>query len=162
MGSSTIIKNAGIGVIALIVIGGAYVFLTDRKKEESPLLARNSPVSNTLTQNVLLGENAPELWENIGENVVSKVVRPFSRSRISSVISEYSLDEIKNNRSQVEAIIRDDLNKHFSDRGLNCEGFLLSEVRVKTAAGGEKTVISADKPMGEQSAEQTSVEVSQE
>src|SRR3989304_5225837 len=107
-------------------------------------------------------ENAPELWENIGENVVSKVVRPFSRSRISSVISEYSLDEIKNNRSQVEAIIRDDLNKHFSDRGLNCEGFLLSEVRVKTAAGGEKTVISADKPMGEQSAEQTSVEVSQE
>ena len=63
MGSSTIIKNAGIGVIALIVIGGAYVFLTDRKKEESPLLARNSPVSNTLTQNVLLGENAPELSE---------------------------------------------------------------------------------------------------
>jgi len=39
MGSSTIIKNAGIGVIALIVIGGAYVFLTGGKKEESPLLA---------------------------------------------------------------------------------------------------------------------------
>lgn len=90
--------------------------------------------------------NAPEIWENIGENVVSKVVRPFSRSRISSVISEYSLEEIKNNRSQVEAIIRDDLNKHFRDRGLNCEGFLLSEVRVKTSEGEEKTVISAEKP----------------
>ena len=63
MGSSTIIKNAGIGVIALIVIGGAYVFLTGGKKEESPLLAKNSPASNTLTQNVLLGENAPELSE---------------------------------------------------------------------------------------------------
>lgn len=89
--------------------------------------------------------NAPEIWENIGENVVSKVVRPFSRSRISSVVSEYTLDEIKNNRSQIESIIRDDLNKHFSDRGLNCEGFLLSEVRVKSSGGREKTVISEEK-----------------
>ncbi|OGJ37571.1 MAG: hypothetical protein A2383_00945 [Candidatus Pacebacteria bacterium RIFOXYB1_FULL_39_46] len=88
-------------------------------------------------------ENAPELWENIGENMVSKVVRPFSRSRISSVISEYTLDQIKNNRSQIEAIIRDDLSKHFRDRGLNCEGFLLSEVRVKSSGGKEQTVISA-------------------
>jgi len=107
-------------------------------------------------------ENAPELWENIGENVVSKVVRPFSRSRISSVISEYTMDEIKNNRSQIESIIRDDINKHFHDRGLNCEGFLLSEVRVKTAAGGEKTVISAEKPMVEQPVEPASTEVPQE
>jgi regulator of protease activity HflC (stomatin/prohibitin superfamily) len=89
--------------------------------------------------------NAPEIWENIGENVVSKVVRPFSRSRISSVISEYTLDEIKNNRSQIESIIRDDLNKHFQDRGLNCEGFLLSEVRVKGSGGKEQTVISEER-----------------
>ena len=86
--------------------------------------------------------NAPEIWENIGENVVSKVVRPFSRSRISSVISDYTLDEIKNNRNQIEAIIRDDLNKHFKDRGLNCEGFLLSEVTTKGSGGKEQTVIS--------------------
>lgn len=63
MGSSTIIKNAGIGIIALIVIGGAYVFLAGGKKEESSLLVKNSPESNTPTQNVLLGENAPELAE---------------------------------------------------------------------------------------------------
>lgn len=97
-------------------------------------------------------ENAPELWENIGENMVSKVVRPFSRSRISSVISQYTLSEIKNNRSQVEAIIRDDLSHHFRDRGLNCEGFLLSEVRVKESGGREKTVISAELPAVEQPA----------
>lgn len=90
-------------------------------------------------------DNAPEIWENIGENVVSKVVRPFSRSRISSIISDYTLDEIKNNRNQIEAIIRDDLNKHFKDRGLNCEGFLLSEVRVKQSGGKEQTVISEKK-----------------
>ena len=29
--------------------------------------------------------NAPELWESIGENFVSKVVRPISRSKIASV-----------------------------------------------------------------------------
>jgi regulator of protease activity HflC (stomatin/prohibitin superfamily) len=94
-------------------------------------------------------ENAPELWENIGENMVSKVVRPFSRSRISSVISEYTLDQIQNNRTQIETIIRDDISKSFRDRGLNCEGFLLSEVRVKGSGGREQTVISSESKTGE-------------
>ena len=99
--------------------------------------------------------NAPEIWENIGENVVSKVVRPFSRSRISSLMSEYTLDEIKNNRSQVEAIIRNDLSKHFEDRGLNCEGFLLSEVRAKYSSGKEKTVIHQEAPSLSKSGEKS-------
>lgn len=85
--------------------------------------------------------NAPELWENMGENVVSKVVRPFSRSRISSLMSQYSLNDIKNNRSEIEGLIRDDLSKHFQDRGLNCEGFLLSEVKLKESGGKEKTIL---------------------
>lgn len=85
--------------------------------------------------------NAPELWENMGENVVSKVVRPFSRSRISSLMSQYSLNDIKNNRSEIESLIRDDLSKHFQDRGLNCEGFLLSEVKLKESGGKEKTIL---------------------
>lgn len=75
--------------------------------------------------------NAPELWENIGENVVSKVVRPFGRSRISSVFSELTLDQIKQNRNQVENIVKEDLKHHFQDRGLDCEGFLLGEVKMK-------------------------------
>ncbi len=74
-------------------------------------------------------ENAPELWENIGENVVSKVVRPFSRSRVSSVLSELTYDQIKQHRGEVEQLIKDDLNLQFKDRGLNCEGFLLGEIR---------------------------------
>jgi len=90
--------------------------------------------------------NAPELWENIGENVVSKVVRPFSRSRISSVFSELSLEQIRQNRSQVENIVKDDLSHHFQNRGLECEGFLLSEVKVRTHSGHEETVVSAPTP----------------
>src|SRR5258708_7146840 len=87
--------------------------------------------------------NAPELWENLGENVVSKVVRPFARSRIAAVFSELTLDQIKQNRSQVEQIVKDDLNHHFNNRGLNCEGFLLSEVK-HLAHGREETVIKED------------------
>lgn len=86
-------------------------------------------------------DNAPELWENLGENVVSKVVRPFSRSRISAVFANLTLEQIKQNRSQVEQLIKEDLNHHFENRGLNCEGFLLSEVRMATERGKEVTVL---------------------
>ncbi len=88
--------------------------------------------------------NAPELWENMGENVVSKVVRPFSRSRIASVFAQFTLDEIKKNRSQIETIIKDDLNQNFRNRGLNCEGFLLSEVKHISPRGKEETIIKED------------------
>jgi regulator of protease activity HflC (stomatin/prohibitin superfamily) len=88
--------------------------------------------------------NAPELWENLGENLVSKVVRPFSRSRISAVFSELTLDQIKQNRNQVEQIMKDDLNHHFKNRGLDCEGFLLSEVKYLAPQGKEETIIKED------------------
>jgi regulator of protease activity HflC (stomatin/prohibitin superfamily) len=74
-------------------------------------------------------KNAPELWENIGEDMISKVVRPFSRSRISAVFSELTLDQIKKNRSEVEKIVKEDINHYFKDRGLDCEGFLLANVK---------------------------------
>lgn len=87
--------------------------------------------------------NAPELWENLGENVVSKVVRPYSRSRIASVFSSLTLDQLKHNRNQVENMVKEDLNRYFEDKGLNCEGFLLSEVRV-VQGGREQTVFKQD------------------
>lgn len=88
--------------------------------------------------------NAPELWENIGENMVSKVVRPFSRSRIASIFAGLTLDEIKQNRSEVERIVKDDLSEQFKNRGLNCEGFLLSEISVHNARGKDETVLKED------------------
>lgn len=75
-------------------------------------------------------KNAPEIWESIGENVVSKVVRPFSRSAVGRIFSELNLDEITQNRSGVEQVVKDELSKHFQNKGLECEGFLLSEVKV--------------------------------
>lgn len=86
-------------------------------------------------------KNAPELWENIGEDMISKVVRPFSRSRISAVFSELTLDQIRQNRSEVEKIVKEDINHYFKDRGLDCEGFLLAGVKEIGNHGKKKTVL---------------------
>lgn len=73
---------------------------------------------------------APQLWENIGDNFVSKVVRPISRSRIASQLSNLTLEEINSGRSNVENTLKQDLNGEFSNIGLQCEGVLLSEIKV--------------------------------
>lgn len=72
---------------------------------------------------------APEIWENIGEDFVSKVVRPVSRSRIRSLLSEVTLDQITSYQPQIEKKVAEELNKVFKPKGLICEGFLLSEVK---------------------------------
>lgn len=75
-------------------------------------------------------QNAPELWENIGEHFVSKVVRPFSRSKISAIFTTVDASLVKNSRSELESKLKEDLNREFQNRGLICEGVLLSEVTV--------------------------------
>lgn len=86
-------------------------------------------------------KNAPELWENLGENVVSKVVRPFSRSRISSIFSQFTVEEISAHRKHIEDLMRNELNASFEDKGLLCEGVLLSEVKLLENGNREKTLI---------------------
>lgn len=85
--------------------------------------------------------DAPELWENIGENMVSKVVRPFSRSRIATIFSEYTLEEIRQHRGHFEAEIQRQLNEYFNTKGLKCEGFLLSQIKQIKRDGREEVVI---------------------
>ena len=98
-------------------------------------------------------DNAPELWENIGENLVSKVVRPFTRSRVSSVLSELTFDQIKQHRGEVEDLVKSDLNLHFKDRGLDCEGFLLGEVY----SGSSSSSNFSHNPVNSQNASEFSV-----
>ena len=70
-----------------------------------------------------------EIWENIGEDFVSKIVRPVSRSRIRAVLSEVTTQDLISRRTEVERKIQEELNKFFNPKGLICEGFLLSEVK---------------------------------
>ena len=72
----------------------------------------------------------PDIWENIGENFISKVIRPVSRSRIRAVISEVTANQFTAYRTEVEKKVKEELNNIFNDKGINCEGFLLSEVKL--------------------------------
>ncbi len=89
-------------------------------------------------------KNAPEIWENIGENMVSKVVRPTCRSRIAAVFASLSTQEIKANRTSIEEALKEEINSYFHDKGLNCEGVLLSQVRVKQGDNIAKPLIAAE------------------
>lgn len=72
----------------------------------------------------------PIIWENVGEGFVSKVVRPVSRSRIRSVLSEVTISQLTSYRTEIEKKIKEELNNIFQDKSLICEGFLLSEVKL--------------------------------
>ena len=77
---------------------------------------------------------APLLWENIGDDFVSKVIRPYARSRISNVFSDYNMSQISTSRQQVEDRLKNELNQLFDDKGLVVEGVLLSNVHQLTEA----------------------------
>lgn len=72
---------------------------------------------------------ANELWETIGDSFVSKIVRPVARSRVRSVLSEVSLDQLTAYRPQVEEKVKNELNKIYNQSGIIVDGFLLSEVK---------------------------------
>lgn len=90
--------------------------------------------------------NAPLLWENIGDNFVSKVIRPYSRSRIASALSKYDSKEIGAQRTKIEADLKDELNQLFRDKALIIENVLFSEVKViNSSQSGQSVLGTSDK-----------------
>lgn len=85
---------------------------------------------------------APELWEHVGDNFVSKVIRPYARSRINHVFSQLDAKDISHSRSQIEVTLKEELNRLFADKALAVEGVLLSEVKIldKAKEGEEKVI----------------------
>ena len=73
-------------------------------------------------------ENVVSLWENIGEDFVSKIVRPVSRSRIRGVVSQISFNQINSHRHEIEAKIKEMLEAEFGPKGIIVEHVLLSDV----------------------------------
>lgn len=78
-------------------------------------------------------DNVVSLWENIGENFVSKIVRPVSRSRIRGVVSQITLNQINSHRHVVEAKMKEMLESEFAPKGLIVENVLLSDVTQSSA-----------------------------
>ena len=74
-------------------------------------------------------ERLPEIWQNIGENFVSKVVRPVTRSRIRKVLTNHTLAmALSTERSQIEEEIKQELRDSLTQHGLNVENFYLSSL----------------------------------
>lgn len=74
-------------------------------------------------------QRLPEIWQNIGENFVSKVVRPVTRSRIRKVITNHTLKmSLSTDRSMIEDEIKQELRDSLSTHGLNVENFYLSSL----------------------------------
>jgi regulator of protease activity HflC (stomatin/prohibitin superfamily) len=71
----------------------------------------------------------PEIWQNIGENFVSKVVRPVTRSRIRKVLTQHSLTaSLSSERSLIENEIRTELTETLAGHGLDVDNVYLSSL----------------------------------
>lgn len=76
-------------------------------------------------------DNVVSLWENIGEDFVSKIIRPVSRSRIRGVLAQVTLGQINAHRHDVEGKIKEMLEGEFGPKGIIVENVLLSDVNPK-------------------------------
>ncbi len=74
-------------------------------------------------------ERLPDLWQNIGENFVSKVVRPVTRSRIRKVLTAHTLMKaLSTDRSLIEDEVKAELINSLSQHGLHVDNFYLSSL----------------------------------
>jgi regulator of protease activity HflC (stomatin/prohibitin superfamily) len=74
-------------------------------------------------------ERLPEIWQNIGENFVSKVVRPVTRSRIRKVLTNHTLaNALSTDRSLIEEEVVKELRESLTGHGLDVENFYLSSL----------------------------------
>jgi len=100
---------------------------------DEAITAKTSDGSNIQVEGSILlkldKSRANELWENIGEKFISNVVRPVARSRIRSVLSEVSLEQLSSYRTQVEEKVIKELNQIYAKIGVVCDSFLLSEIK---------------------------------
>ncbi len=74
-------------------------------------------------------ERLPEIWQNIGENFVSKVVRPVTRSRIRKVLTNHTLMKaLSTDRSIIEDEVKQELIDSLTQHGLHVDNFYLSSL----------------------------------
>lgn len=79
----------------------------------------------------------PNIWQNIGEDFVDKIVRPTVRSRLRMIASRYTYtDTVGNQRDAIEENMKQELERIFYPRGILVENVLLSEVG--RARGGQE------------------------
>lgn len=75
----------------------------------------------------------PSIWQNIGEDFVPKVIRPSVRSKMRTVCSRYTADQIvSTHRDDVEEDIKKTLTEVLHERGIYVENVLLGDNRANS------------------------------
>ncbi|MBI4653289.1 prohibitin family protein [Candidatus Kuenenbacteria bacterium] len=70
-----------------------------------------------------------ELWQNIGEDYVQKIVKPISRSQIRIVISRYTaIDIYSEKRAEAVKKMTEEIKPMFAEKGIILEEVLLRKV----------------------------------
>jgi hypothetical protein len=97
-----------------------------------------------LKENYKTGQALADAWkeklQNIGENFVSKVVRPVTRSRIRKVLTNHNLfNALSVERTMIEDDIKQELRDSLSSHGLFVENFYLSSLNPVDGGNIEET-----------------------
>lgn len=80
----------------------------------------------------------PNIWQNIGEDFVDKIVRPTVRSRLRMIASRFTYaDLVGNQRDAIEEQIKQELERIFYPRGIRVENILLSEIGKPKGGGSD-------------------------
>jgi len=100
---------------------------------DMPIVCSSSDNKNIKIKGTILlrldAERIPEIWQNIGEEFVEKIVRPTIRSRLRMIGAKYTADEImKDKRDSVEIEAQRELERVFYPRGILVENVLLSNI----------------------------------
>ncbi len=81
----------------------------------------------------------PNIWQNIGEDFVDKIVRPTVRSRLRMIASRYTFqDLVSGQRDAIEENVKQELERIFRPRGIIVENILLSEIGKARGGGGHE------------------------
>ncbi len=74
-------------------------------------------------------DNATQLWQNIGDNYVEKIVRPVIRSRVRTVAADYAgADFFSNRRAEIERRIQHELVTSLNPKGIVIVDVLMGNV----------------------------------
>ncbi len=81
----------------------------------------------------------PTIWQNVGEDFVTKIVRPTIRSRMRMIASRYNHQDISStHRDKVEVETKNELERIFYPRGIFVENVLLSDIQHVSGGSSEK------------------------
>ncbi len=79
----------------------------------------------------VIGDQAPELLRNIGQDYERNIILPVFRSSVSDVTARfYAKDMHTGERSTIENAIRDQMMKHLEGKGLVVEAVLLKSIQM--------------------------------